>query len=367
MKRISTLLLLALLLSKQNPLEAQQSCISFGCAHKVTNITADGTLPDIFSNGFSPGCYDGNTYKQLFWQFFLSTGGGFRQTFTPTSTGDPLSLNYVVFDIGTTPPASFNCPVNSAGWTILDCMINDWPGMAVGPGTFSSPVIPTVAGHFYAIAIIFWQGTSNRGDASYTFNIEAPSLNNVPLNAANCSDVIIPVKLLSFDAQISNCVVDLNWSAENEFNFKNYEVQSSNDGVNFRTLAIVNPSGQAESLKNYSYRDIHPLHGKEYYRLKMTDLNGSFKYSKSAMVNVDCYKQAMLVFPNPVNDLLYIDIASLLDNNTTGSLFDVNGKLIYSGKLVIGTNTIDMTKFTNGVYLLKISNKFQLEYIKVVK
>jgi hypothetical protein len=75
----------------------------------------------------------------------------------------------------------------------------------------------------------------------------------------------------------------------------------------------------------------------------------------------------MLVFPNPVNDLLYIDIASLLDNNTTGSLFDVNGKLIYSGKLVIGTNTIDMTKFTNGVYLLKISNKFQLEYIKVVK
>jgi len=330
-------------------------------------MTADGTLPDIVASGFSPGCYDANTYKQLFWQFFLSTGGDFRQTYTPTSTGDALALNYVVFDIGTTSPPNFNCPVNSADWTILDCMINDYPGMPIGPGTFSSPKIPTIAGHYYAVAIIFWQGVSNGGDAGYTFNIGVPTLNNLPLNNANSNGISLPVNLLSFNAETSNCIVDLNWTTENEFNLKNYEIQSSGDGVNFQKIATIDPSPLTESVNSYSYEDAHPIQGNAYYRLKMTGDDGSFEFSDTKTVKVSCNKRPITVYPNPVNDILNIYITKLQDEATTASLFDTNGKLIYSGKLASGANLIDMKKFTKGIYLLRISNKFQLDYIKVVK
>ena len=243
--------------------------------------------------------------------------------------------------MGLTAPSSIPCPIDPTSWTMVIC--NNFGGfdLPTGPGVAGGGgnVLTTTLGHYYAIAVILWQGTSNGGDASYSFTISTPQLGGVDLTSANCPGVL-PVTLSSFNARVNNCIVDLDWTAESQSHFKNYEVQYSNDGIKFQTIATLAGSNQ----KN-TYQHINPVQGNIYYRLKMTDVDGKFVYSKIIALKLDCNRSSLMVYPNPVSDILNINITNLQNDVTIASLFDTNGKLIYSGEMVSGTNMIDMSKF----------------------
>ena len=85
-----------------------------------------------------------------------------------------------------------------------------------------------------------WQGSGSGGpgDNSYTFDISTPDLGGVNFTSADCPS-ILPVSLISFDAKVNNCIVNLNWRATSETNFKDYEVQYSTDGANFQTISTI--------------------------------------------------------------------------------------------------------------------------------
>src|SRR5664279_877573 len=268
-----------------------QRCISLGCASAHTGLVTDGTLAD---TSVSPGlgCYAGNLFKQVFWEFFFSPAGGdFTQTFTPTS-GTNLAINYVIFDLGTSAPISTNCPVDYTGWTSDACDITDHPNQPVGPGLFAVTET-TTAGHYYAVAIILWQGPNNGGDAGYTFDVSAPLIAGDPLTPANCPG-ILPVKLSAFDATVRNCMVSLNWLVQSQSDFKNYDVQYSTDGATFQTIGTI--SGPIEGASNkYVYQDNNPKQGNIYYRLKMTDRDERYQYSKIIALNLNCGKSSVFV------------------------------------------------------------------------
>lgn len=72
------------------------------------------------------------------------------------------------------------------------------------------------------------------------------------------------------------------------------------------------------------------------------------------------------VYPNPTNDLLHV-----YWENGSGlascSLFDMQGKLIEKFQMNDNFCTIDITDYTQGVYILKIEDKKNRKTIKVVK
>jgi hypothetical protein len=55
------------------------------------------------------------------------------------------------------------------------------------------------------------------------------------------------------------------------------------------------------------------------------------------------------VYPNPASDFIYIE--TIEDINST--LVDINGKIIFATK----EKTIDISKLTKGMYILRIENK----------
>jgi hypothetical protein len=348
-----------------------QSCVSLGCAANYGTQTADGALPSL-SGSLLGGCYGGGaTYKQVFWQFFHSpAGGNFTQTYTPLPDGGGLlDLDYIVYDMGIAAPSagSIPCPVDPTVWTIIICNNFATFDTPTGPGVagIGGDVFTTTMGHYYAIAIVSWQGTSNGGDASYTFNIGTPQLGGIDLSPANCPGVL-PVKLSSFNASVNNCIVDLDWVAALESNFKNHEVQYSTDGLNFQSIATISAARQGSNQK-YTYQHDNPKQGNIYYRLKMTDINGKFEYSKIIALKLLCNQSSLIVYPNPVTGILNINIINSQNGATIASLFDNNGKLIFSGEMVSGTNMIDMSKFAKGTYLLKLKNNVESQSIKIIK
>ncbi len=359
MKKIYPLILLAFLYGKG----FSQRCVSLGCAKQYTGIATDGAISD--SNIVSGlGCYDGYGLRQIFWEFFFSpSGGDFTQTFTPTS-GTDLALNYVIFDEGTAAPSSVACPVDASTWTQLACDIIDHPNQPSGPGLFGVTAT-TTGGHYYAIAIINWQGISDGDDSSYTFDLSVPQLGGVDLDAGNCPGVL-PVNLSSFTGDIKNCVVDLNWVAQLQSNFKNYEVQTSADGLHFQTVSII--SGKTQGVdQQFSYQDLNPKQGGNFYRLKMIDIDGKIAYSKIVSLNSTCNKNVVSTYPNPVHGILTVNIPDSPNGLTIARLYNSSGKLVYSGTLQNGINSIDMSKYSRGVYLLNLKNSSETQNIKVVK
>jgi hypothetical protein len=71
------------------------------------------------------------------------------------------------------------------------------------------------------------------------------------------------------------------------------------------------------------------------------------------------------IFPNPTNE--FIKIISTEDENFTIQLFNINGKLLKEKKINNTDNTISMNEFTNGTYLLKITNKNETNTYQIIK
>ena len=61
------------------------------------------------------------------------------------------------------------------------------------------------------------------------------------------------------------------------------------------------------------------------------------------------------VYPNPIHDMLTIEISSLSD--TTKELYTMIGELVISGELNSKLNTIDLSSLASNIYILKVNNK----------
>ena len=69
------------------------------------------------------------------------------------------------------------------------------------------------------------------------------------------------------------------------------------------------------------------------------------------------------VYPNPATN--FITIESTLDGNY--NLVSILGKTIAKGTLRQGGNTIDLSNFNKGIYLLNVSSNSYSKTIKIVK
>ena len=71
------------------------------------------------------------------------------------------------------------------------------------------------------------------------------------------------------------------------------------------------------------------------------------------------------VFPNPTNE--FVKIVSSEDRDYTIQLFNISGKLLVEKEINKTDNTINMNEFTNGTYLLKITNKNETNTYQIIK
>lgn len=95
------------------------------------------------------------------------------------------------------------------------------------------------------------------------------------------------VELLSFRALPMVDHGRLEWSSGTETSFEAFIVERSPDGQNFLPIARVEGTG---SFSEYSYTDSSPLDldmdRSFYYRLKMLDDDGNYRYSETREVTL---------------------------------------------------------------------------------
>ncbi len=139
---------------------------------------------------------------------------------------------------------------------------------------------------------------------------------------------IVPVEFISFNAASNNGEVQLTWSTATETNNKGFLVERrDNFSGKWNRLGFVNGRGTSTEKSDYAFDDENPAGGTNYYRLKQTDLNGSFSYSIVIEVGVTPVNFTLKQnYPNPFNPVTTIDYYIPVQGNVSLKVYDITGK-----------------------------------------
>ena len=184
----------------------------------------------------------------------------------------------------------------------------------------------------------------------------------------------LPLKLTEFTGNISGEKIKLRWHTVSEFNIKNIIVERSKDGISFYELTSILPRGNNGNGASYSAIDHFPFSGLNYYRLKIIDPDGHFAYSD--IIKLEMSQKELVItqlFPNPVYDLLQLQLQSNKKQVIRFSVFDVTAKLLQSDVLNlmegINNTTLSFGNFAAGMYFIHLKNEqgIDLGIFKIVK
>jgi predicted GH43/DUF377 family glycosyl hydrolase len=117
------------------------------------------------------------------------------------------------------------------------------------------------------------------------------------------ADVVVPVELISFTATTNGREVTLSWSTATELNNLGFEIQRSTTANEFFTVGFIEGNGTTTEQNTYSFTDRNLSNGKNFYRLKQVDYDGSYEYSNIIEVEWRAFNSYLLEqnYPNPFN------------------------------------------------------------------
>ncbi len=179
-------------------------------------------------------------------------------------------------------------------------------------------------------------------------------------NKSDGGTQILPIRLLSFRAQISTDAVVLDWQTATETNNDFFSIERSYNAKDFEELGIVSGAGNSNTKQYYKYLDKSAnLQNTIYYRLKQTDYDGKYTYSKIISVNGQTSHWELI--NSYVNDKkLILTINSTFVDNSSLEVMDVSGRIVLRKEINMqkGINTyrIDLNRYSNGLYFVRIVN-----------
>lgn len=187
----------------------------------------------------------------------------------------------------------------------------------------------------------------------------------------------LPITLKSFDAiKHSASSAKLDWTTSKEVNSDYFGIERSIDGSTWDEIARVKAAGDSNVDIAYDYIDdrlpLSRTNGQVfYYRLRLTDLDGAFKYSDVRGVNFD--KQALgpiSIYPNPTTEIVNIDLSEVVmeDGDVYVSVYDMSGRLVMTKQIIgSGIELIKVDQLPSDAYNFIIRQGEQIHQQRVIK
>lgn len=173
----------------------------------------------------------------------------------------------------------------------------------------------------------------------------------------------LPLDLLNFTGKNENGSNILNWKTANEVALSHFEIERSENAKKFENKGQVKTNGGPSEKVEYQFIDtqITKLSSQLFYRLKMVDLDGSFKYSK--IISLENKSQnEVSIYPNPTTD--YFSISENIKFEKL-QIVDLSGKILKEFLYQNG-NKYSLSGLIEGIYLVKISNRNNLINSKII-
>jgi hypothetical protein len=178
------------------------------------------------------------------------------------------------------------------------------------------------------------------------------------------TSVIVPVRLLNFNAKPLGNLVEINWDVTEEINIGKYEIEYSTNALDFNKIGSINAKG-VNGNSNYLFYHNNPINGVNYYRLKMINIDGSYSFSPIRVVNF-IKTSTIKIYPNPVINSLTVSVNKQDNKLNTVKLYNNVGQLIITKSFAINTQ-LDLTSLASGTYLIRVDDGTEIKIFTIQK
>ena len=249
-----------------------------------------------------------------------------------------------------------------------------WTSDGTGTGTQMFQDIEPGSASSMPLQIFEVKGAITEANGKIFTGASTAAFGNEVWTANAPAEAALPVALLEFKGALVNNNAYLQWKTEHETNTSVFIVERSLDGSSYYQVGTILAANGA-GINQYNFTDANIVSlgvSIVYYRLRLVDLDGIYKYSGIVPIPVDDKKLTVQLYPNPVSNQINLKIRSCESQKIQWRLTDNAGRLITGGHYTLsqGLNVIaeDATLLPSGVYYLQLFNGFKLhQSIKVVK
>lgn len=160
----------------------------------------------------------------------------------------------------------------------------------------------------------------------------------------------LPIKLGDFNSDCINGERQINWTTITEENNDYFTLERSVDGEEFEIVRTVDGAGNSLQQIQYSISD-DVGYQIVYYRLKQTDFDGMYTYSK--IIGSEC-NSGFSVYPNPARNVVIVESdksQKIISVSIINALGEIVNQLQNSGDLKLRFNTEELK---NGIYFVEV-------------
>jgi hypothetical protein len=242
------------------------------------------------------------------------------------------------------------------GWSTLSCFTT-----LAGSGS------TTLNLALNAEDFVMYAGGGFFGNDIFIDDITFTEVSGVSCESAPCNTPT-PVTWLSFKGSIVQEGTLLTWQTTSEVNNSKFIVQSSTDGISYKSIGSI-PAGIPGNFSNsYTFLD-QSIYAESviYYRILQLDIDDSQNFSRVIAVSSDNIGLAILVSPNPFQDETKAIFRSLSETSCLVDILDVSGKIAYSAVHPTNTEISLGEGLPSGVYIVSMKGSSEVKNVRIVK
>jgi Secretion system C-terminal sorting domain len=288
-----------------------------------SNFSANTTTASTIAPGNSPGCLN------------------FSNNFTNSQSIHKLKVQID----GTTPCTGFSKIIVGGTATVGGVLEANFGYTPTVGQTFQVIQAGAIAGSFSTVTVT---------PTSITATYSAGTLTVTSVLAA---------ELVDFNAFQKNKSVHLNWQTASETNNKGFDIERSTDGKEWQSVGFVPSLGTTVISRFYSFEDLQPLQGVNYYRLRLMDNKGDITFSKIKSIEIGAQSEVLKVYPNPATDNFTIELPTKAHSAAFQlEIFDTFGRTVVRKKFDAKSANalITLDKLNTGLYQIRLTDGYQV-------
>lgn len=251
-------------------------------------------------------------------------------------------------------------------WTTISGSTYTSAGQAQGSSqTFTDIALPAAVDDNEVVYIrwMYWESSGSAGSR------DRIAIGNILVT----SNITLPIDLTSFNATPQDDRVVLDWTYENAVDFDKFVVEHSADGKVWAEVATIPLLESASRSAGQNIQTIHydPVRGVNYYRLKLVDIDGTYKYSKIVAANLSGSVTSDI---HPVNTVVTQQIQLLntgVKGDVTVRFTDMQGRVIsqeiYRSVEDSGDFFINAEQVPSGMFIMTIATVQGEQSFKMIK
>lgn len=209
-----------------------------------------------------------------------------------------------------------------------------------------------------SLQLAVYNGTSWQAAGTSTSNttdnyVQATGIAGIPLGELILTNgAVLPMEWGDVSALRQGAAVKVQWYTLQERNIDHFDVERSTDGLAWSMAIAAVKATNKPSRTDYEQTDMPGYYGRLYYRIRYTDRDGRFAFSKTVSVAPVNTIAPIFINPNPANSHFMLsgiaanDIRKVDMINTTGSLVRT-----WKG----GQMSFNISGLPAGVYYLRIT------------